>query len=153
MNKQKKTAISTGADNNGNPMYYYCTECGRLNLLSAKRCLGCNAKRPQDAYEHAVMPNSNQSTPDIGFVDRTVRNAAPKPANPCFAVPMPNGQFDKDTYINNGLNNLPTYYSTDEYGRVFKSKVFYGSLPCAGPVPVPTPSKTIQVSTINTPLN
>ncbi len=141
MNKQKKTALSTGADNNGNPLYYYCTECGRLNLLNAKRCQGCNAKRPQDAFEHAVIHNNQLSAQNVSNVQRVASNS-PTPVNPCYASPA-----------NGGAITLPEYYSTDEYGRVFKTRVFYGSLPCAGPVPIPTPSKTIQVSSINTPIN
>lgn len=151
MNKLKKNALKTGICNDNN-CYYKCPDCGKQNTLNSKRCVFCNAKRPHNAYEQTIaMQQPKQEY--CGFADRTVKNAYPTPPNPAFAVPLPSCGCENGNYQLNSLANLPDYYSTDEYGRVFQAKVSYGALPCSSPVPVPTPSKTVQVSAINVPLN
>lgn len=152
MNKLKKKALKTG-EYKDNKCYFYCSSCGNQNDLAAKRCAFCNAKRPVDAFEQAVSVLEKPADNCGVFVDRTVANAYPSPTNPCFAVPLPGNGFDSENYVKNSLINLPNYYSTDEYGRVFKTDVRYGAMPCSAPVPVPIPTKTIQVAPINLPIN
>lgn len=150
MKKVKNNALNTGAERNG---YYCCPDCGKQNKLSAKRCVFCRAKRPTDACQQTLEMQQPSQASYSGFADRTVRNAFPTPPNPCFAVPLPPNGVANGNYINNTLANVPDYYSTDEYGRVFKANVTYGALPCSAPVPVPMPSKIIQFSSINIPIN
>lgn len=140
MKKLKKNALKGGVSGNN---YYICPSCGKQNALSAKYCAFCNTKKPTDieAQEIATMPKQDS----YGFRDRTVINAYPAPAQPYYAQPLQQSA--------NPQGNLPDYYATDEYGRVFKAKVSYGALPCSGPVPIPTPTKIVQVAPINIPLN
>ncbi|MGN1042596.1 MAG: hypothetical protein ACI4SK_03825 [Christensenellales bacterium] len=152
MNKVKKQALLTGEDSNGAKYYYYCKTCKTMNPLNVPVCSHCGKKRPRNAFEyvHVVQP-APAATQEYGRgLDRTARNAYPAAPNPCFAVPLPtNGNYDPTTYANNSAANLPTYYMTDEYGRVYRAKVTYGAMPCSAPVPVATPSKTIQTAAIN----
>lgn len=150
MNKVKKNALKTGADKD-NTYYFYCPKCGKQNTLNAKRCVNCKTKRPEDAYEQALEMLKPKDA-YCGYADRTVKNAFPTPLNPIFAVPL-SSNSSENGYINNSLLNVPDYYSTDEYGRVFKTNVTYGALPCSAPVPVPIPSKIVQVAPINLPYN
>lgn len=139
MNKLKKNALKSGTGGNN---YYICSSCGRENALSASRCKFCKAIKPgaQEAFDS-----------NYGYTDRTVKNAYPTPTNPCFAHPLQKNVGFVEQSSN--FANLPDYYSTDEYGRVFKTNVTYGALPCSAPVPVPTPSKVVQVAPLNVPLN
>lgn len=154
MNKIKKQILLTGEDAYGAKYYYYCKKCKTMNPLNVPNCSHCGEKRPRKAYEyaHVVAP---APVPEYGRdIDRTARNCYPTAPQPCFAVPMPtNGKYDPETYVRNSQLNLPTYYMTDEYGRVYRAKVSYGAMPCSAPVPVATPSKVIQTAPINVPVN
>lgn len=154
MRKEKKKILLTGMDSSGAKYFYYCPRCKTINAINEPRCSECGKKRPRNAFDMAHIERP-QVTPQYGMdIDRTVRGAYPTPPNPCFAVPMPtNGNYDPSTYMTNTAMGLPTYYQTDEYGRVYRAKVSYGALPCAGPVPVATPSKHVQTSAINVPIN
>jgi len=152
MKKEKKRALYTGKGPDGALYFYFCPKCKTKNRLNEPFCTCCGKKRPRDAYETMHVENSAPPvTPVYGMdIDRTVRNAYPTPVTPAFAVPMPqNGNYDPQNYMQNTALGLPTYYQTDEYGRVYKAKVKYGAMPCAAPVPVATPAKTVQNPTIN----
>ncbi|MBR1747510.1 MAG: zinc ribbon domain-containing protein [Clostridia bacterium] len=155
MKKEKKIALYTGKGPDGSEYFYFCPKCKTKNDLNQPYCTYCGKKRPRDAYENAHVERGvlqqQQVAPVYGMdIDRTVRNAYPTPVNPAFAVPMPtNGNYDAENYMRNTALGLPTYYQTDEYGRVYKAKVSYGAMPCSAPVPVATPAKTVQNPTIN----
>ena len=155
MKREKKIALYTGKGPDGAQMFYFCPKCKTKNELNLPYCTCCGKKRPRDAYENAHVERKVAPVPPVtpayGMdIDRTVRNAYPTPVNPAFAVPMPqNGNYDPQNYMRNTALGLPTYYQTDEYGRVYKAKVSYGAMPCAAPVPVATPAKTVQNPTIN----
>lgn len=150
MNKEKKRILQTGTDSHGATYTYICPKCGTMNPLNATTCEYCGKKRPRDAYENAQVQVPKPEPVYGADIDRTVRNAYPTAPNPCFAVPLPtNGKYDPQTYMNNTMAGLPVYYSTDEYGRVFRAKVTYGVLPCHYPVPVATPTKQIQTPAID----
>ncbi len=152
MNKIKKQVLATGIDNAGVKYFYACPKCRTLNPLNAGVCSHCGKKRPRNAFEYA---RKEQPVPVYGRdIDRTARNAYPAAPQPCFAVPLPaNANYHADNYVANGLQNLPVYYATDEYGRVYRAKVKYGAMPCSAPVPVATPTKHIQTPQINVNLN
>ncbi len=154
MKKEKKQVLLTGQDSSGAKYFYYCKKCKTINPLNVPNCSHCGEKRPRNAYEyaHVVAP---KAVPEYGHdIDRTARNAYPTAPQPCFAVPMPgNGNYDPVTYARNSQVNLPTYYMTDEYGRVYRARVSYGAMPVNAPVPVATPSKVIQNPTINVNIN
>lgn len=154
MNKEKKQVLLTGVDAKGAKYFYFCKKCKTKNPLNVPTCSYCGQKRPRNAYEYAHV-EIPRLTPEYGRdIDRTARNAYPACPQPCFATPLPtNGNYDAQNFVNNAVANLPTYYMTDEYGRVYKAKVKYGAMPCSGPVPVATPSTTIQTSAINVNLN
>lgn len=154
MNKTEKKILQTGEDAFGTKYYYYCKRCKTMNALNVPRCENCGEKRPRKALEYAHTVAPRQSVEYGHDVDRTARNCGPEPVQPCFAVPMPNnGNYDPAEYARNSRLNLPTYYMTDEYGRVYRAKVHYGAQPCSAPVPVPIPSKVVQTTPIVTPIN
>ena len=155
MSKLKKTALKSGIDTDGTQLFYSCDKCGAVNYLNDKKCPLCKKKRRSDAYEQAMQSAKRPRTQqEQYYVDRTARACAPAPVSTAFAVPLPTDPaFDSATYTNNRLAGLPEYFSTDEYGRVYKARVTYRSLPCAGPVPVPAPSEVVQTTAINVPIN
>lgn len=74
------------------------------------------------------------------------------PASP-FATPVPNATRQiQSGYAVNSIMELPEYVCTDQYGRVYQADVFYGTLPCHAPVPIPMPTKTPQVEPIIIPV-
>lgn len=154
MNKLKKQVLKTGMDDNGAEYFFICPKCKSMNALNMTHCGHCGKKRPRSAYENAQVRQPKPQPLYGADIDRTARNAYPTAPTPCFAVPMPiNGNYDPANYTGNTMAGLPVYYATDEYGRVYRAKVSYGALPCAHPVPVATPAKHIQTSSINVNLN
>lgn len=154
MNKEKKQVLITGTDSRGAKYFYFCSKCRSINPLNESCCAHCGKKRPRDAYENSHVEAPAERPVYGADIDRTARNAYPAAPAPCFAVPMPaNGNYDPSTYVANTMAGLPTYYATDEYGRVYRAKVSYGALPCSYPVPVATPAKHVQTSAINVNLN
>lgn len=157
MDKRIKRALKTGVDERNNALYYGCPRCGWEIPLSAKKCPKCRQKRPADAYSRAVAERkatvSDNNTKPAVFVDRSAVKL-PAPKAPCFAAPgvedVRRSCYSSDAMMQLGI---PRFYTSDEYGRVFETPVSYTTLPHAGPVPVARPSKTIQTSAINVPLN
>ncbi len=152
MDKVRKKALKTGVDENLQRLDYVCPTCGMLIPLGAKRCPGCHAKRPQDAYERALAERSRkaaeaaQRTASTTIADRTT-TILPSPKAPCYSSV---GTTTNSCYATNAMQQLgvPKYYSVDEYGRVFEMPLSYKPLPVAGPVPIATPSKVVQTDVI-----
>ena len=166
--KEKKNALKTGVDSNFEPLEYRCPKCNDLIPLGAKRCPNCRCKRPKDAYERSLAVQAEvksrraeESRPKKTPVPGTVsKMPLPKPlcyaqagapANvPIYPAPSAASCYAGPTFQQMGI---PKFYSTDEYGRVFEMPVSYGPLGIGGPVPVPIPSRAVQTSPIDIPLN
>lgn len=87
-------------------------------------------------------------------VNRTVYNPYPTAQASSVVVPIPNASRTVNSpYGINQTMELPAYMCTDQYGRVYQAEVFYGTLPCHAPVPVPMPTQTPQVQPIVIPVN
>ena len=154
--RQERKALRTGLDASYNPLNYVCPICGWEISLQAKRCPKCASKRPKDAYRRALSLRDQvlvKNTRQTVYIDRSAQ-ALPSAKAPCYAS---TGVQDVNSscYATYQLEQLgiPKYYTTDEYGRVFETPVSYTSLPHAGPVPVPKPSKTIQTNSIQVPID
>lgn len=143
--KMRKSALISGTDPHGNPLHYSCV-CGKVNGLHCKKCPVCGTKRRFDAYEHALKRLEDSRREEL---TPPVREPVPQDV---FVqgkfVALPSERFLRMNYSHEQPEGIPTYYSSDEYGRVFKVNVTYGNLPFAGPVPVPAPSPMVQQPTI-----
>lgn len=94
-------------------------------------------KKKKNSFEPTITPISA----DPGYVNRA--SYCPFPVAPVspFAVPIPNGtRVVNSGYGINSAVELPAYMCTDQYGRVYQAQVFYGTLPCSAPVPIPAPN-------------
>lgn len=144
MNKIEKYVLTHGVDPEGAEYYYSCKKCGTMNLLNVARCPYCGKKRPRKAFEYAKKEPpapSPMSCPVLPGA-RTVMS------RPAVFLPGPDG-FSGESFGRGVTEGLPSYYTTDEYGRVYKAKVSYGFLPCSAPVPIPTPSRAVQVAPVD----
>lgn len=157
MDKKQKWALKTGVDEYDNKLHYFCPNCGWDISLMHKKCPKCGAKRVKDAYQRAIAVRNDAlraaRKTAVYVPDRTAEKL-PAPKAPCFAAPGVEDAYNS-CYATNAMAQLgvPKFYSSDEYGRVFEMPVCYKSLPVAGPVPVPAPSKTIQVDAIKVPID
>ena len=157
MDQKKKWALKYGVDENDNKLYYFCPNCGWEISLMHKRCPKCGAKRAKDAYERSLqIRNEKMQTKrkaSIYVPDRTAEKL-PSPKAPCYSTPGVEDAY-ASCYATNAMAQLgiPKFYSSDEYGRVFETPVCYKSLPVAGPVPVPIPSRTVQTDAIKVPVD
>jgi hypothetical protein len=76
-------------------------------------------------------------------------NPYPKAQTPGVVVPIPNGtRIVNSNYAIDSKMELPAYMCTDQYGRVYQADVFYGTLPCHAPVPIPMPEQITQIEPI-----
>lgn len=156
MDKRIRRALKTGVDEDNNILHYYCPQCGWDISLMPKRCPKCGGKRPKDAYMRAItLRDASMAEPEPAtvYVDRSC-GKIPAPKAPCYAS---RGVEDviRSCYATDAMAQLgiPKYYTSDEYGRVYETPVSYTTLPGAGPIPIPKPSKTIQTEAIKIPLN
>ncbi len=165
MNKVKKKALRTGVDENFVRLEYSCPKCGNSISIAAKRCPFCRNKRPDNAYERSLQQQEEAfmtSMPQRKAPQPGTFSQRPLPKDACYAqayapagcmvysAPSPSACYSSPDAER---MYIPKFYSTDEYGRVFEMPVSYKPLGIGGPVPVPTPSQTVQTSPIDVPVN